>query len=220
MLRIFLASVFFVTATQAAMPADDALDAMILAEIEARYPSAIPVDAQTEVAVLSRLRGEVTDIKSLSYDPRTGRFKAAGVLKDRAQRIFGTVSLFLPVVVPARRVQRGEVLSPDDLDMVYIDAGQVHANAVTRLTEAQGMEVQRHLVPGEVMSRQDLGTPTIVHRNTPVTLYFVSGGLRIRGKGKALEDGSKGELIRVQNLQSGRVVTGQIESASVVMLSF
>ncbi|MFM7442840.1 MAG: flagellar basal body P-ring formation chaperone FlgA, partial [Tabrizicola sp.] len=56
----------------------------------------------------------------------------------------------------------------------------------------------------------DLGPPTLVERNQPVTLVYLSGGLAISTEGRALARGSVGDEVRVMNLGSRNTVTGRV----------
>lgn len=72
------------------------------------------------------------------------------------------------------------------------------------------LELDRSLMSGSVLKVSDLVKPILVARNTPVKLMLnVSNGV-ISTKGLALEDGSKGEFIKVKNLVSNKILRAKV----------
>lgn len=65
-----------------------------------------------------------------------------------------------------------------------------------------GLETRRNLFSGTGVTEHDLGPPTVVQRNDIVIMRLEDSVMEIRTEGRALGDGSVGELIRVMNLSS------------------
>jgi len=58
--------------------------------------------------------------------------------------------------------------------------------------------------------------PKLVARGKLVTLLIETPFMNLSAQGKALQDGSAGDVVRVLNLQSDRVIEGIAESDGVV----
>ncbi len=90
-----------------------------------------------------------------------------------------------------------------------------------------GMELSRSIRPGQVINSSVLRPADpekkrtiVVKRRSFVRLVASKGRLTVSiPKAEAMEDGAVGDTIRVRNLQSGRIVTGQVESDKSVKIS-
>lgn len=65
---------------------------------------------------------------------------------------------------------------------------------------------------------RDLEPALLVSRGEQVVLEANRGGVQIRVKALALQDGRKGEQIRVQNLQSKREVYAEVVASGRVQI--
>jgi len=127
-----------------------------------------------------------------------------------------TVQVFKRVVVSARPLNRGTRLTPADISLDRRDLGQLHSGYMTHLQRAVGMVVTQNVPSGTVLSSNLLAAPTIVHRGDRVVILAAADGLEVRMEGEALEDGAKGQMIRVRNISSKRVIQATVVSSSVV----
>jgi flagella basal body P-ring formation protein FlgA len=59
----------------------------------------------------------------------------------------------------------------------------------------------------------------LVRRGQQVTLLARTGSIEIRAQGRALSDGGVSDRIRVQNVNSLKVVEGVIEDAGIVRVA-
>ncbi len=65
----------------------------------------------------------------------------------------------------------------------------------------------------------DLAKPDLVQRDQSVTLIYESPGLYLTIRGKALENGTEGDVVNVINLQSKRTVSGTVIGRGQVSIS-
>jgi flagella basal body P-ring formation protein FlgA len=56
----------------------------------------------------------------------------------------------------------------------------------------------------------------LVARNSTVTIVLQTGYLRLTAQGKAIEDGAKGDTIRVTNLQSKKTIEAVVAGPDFV----
>jgi flagella basal body P-ring formation protein FlgA len=61
--------------------------------------------------------------------------------------------------------------------------------------------------------------PRLVQAGQHVILLATTPQLQVRMKGKALADGTRGDIIKVRNLRSKRVVEGVVTHAGIVEVS-
>ena len=85
----------------------------------------------------------------------------------------------------------------------------------TVLNEARliGMSPRRPIVAGRAVLTTEIQPPTLVKRGKLVTILLQTRFMTLTAKGKSLENGGKGDVVRVQNVDSGKtieaVVVGQ-----------
>lgn len=119
-------------------------------------------------------------------------------------------------VEATRTLRSGTIIHPGD---VRLGHGEPQRREIDRLDQAIGMEVRASIRKGRRIRQTDLREPILVKRNQLVDIVYRRGTLVIRGEGRALRDGGKGEAIRVMNLDSRVIVTGRVGGAGRVEVS-
>jgi flagella basal body P-ring formation protein FlgA len=125
-------------------------------------------------------------------------------------RVLLLVALATPAMadslVATRTIRAKALIAAEDLALVSAEL----PGALTDPIEAVGLEARVAIYAGKPVRPGDLGPPTLVERNQPVKLIYLSGGLAILTEGRALARGSEGDDVRVMNLGSRNTVTGRI----------
>ena len=73
-----------------------------------------------------------------------------------------------------------------------------------------GREVRRTVYKGRNIDPANTRAPRLVARNQTVTVKYRINGLEITLNGRAMADGGAGETVSVMNLQSRKLISGQI----------
>ncbi|WP_291851879.1 flagellar basal body P-ring formation chaperone FlgA [Bradyrhizobium sp.] len=152
---------------------------------------------------------------TVRYDNRNGRFdvtfEIAGENGAAATklRFTGTAIETVEAAVLARSVERSEILKSSDIVVERRPKAEVGADAVTR-DRVVGMQARRQLRAGQPVRPADLAKPDLVQRDQNVTLIYEAAGLYLTMRGKALENGTEGDVVNVMNLQSKRTVSGTV----------
>ena len=95
----------------------------------------------------------------------------------------------------------------------------VAAGYVTNLALLSRSTLRHPMPAGAVLHASDLLADFMVRHGEAVTLIASIDGIRVRTNGVALEDGRYGELIRVQNRASRKVVEGTVGNGRVVYVT-
>lgn len=163
----------------------------------------LPVDA-----------GETFAIRELRHDERSGRLIGKLVAPAHnpiySMRITGRLQKLIKVPVLTRLVRRGEILRARDVALRAIDQSQVPSNAVIQRDDIVGQAARRSLPSGMPVRGGDLEAPTLVRRGALVTMEIKTPMMRLTARGKALDNGTLGETVRIRNVQSKRVVQGTV----------
>jgi flagella basal body P-ring formation protein FlgA len=170
----------------------------------------LPVDAPAEVTVAG-----------FSYDRNSGRF-TANVMAPDTQRplaratVSGKALAMLEVPVLNRRVGRDEVIGQRDISWVGRPADEITANHIRDARKLVGMSARRSIRPDRPVRETDVTAPVLVPRNSLVTLMLQTDQMRLTAQGRALQDGAKGEVIRVVNTKSNTTVAGVVVADGTV----
>ncbi|MCH8685101.1 flagellar basal body P-ring formation chaperone FlgA [Pedomonas mirosovicensis] len=150
---------------------------------------------------------------------RTLAFVASLVaaIAPAAPAVAATQPEMVEIAVLTNRVGAGEIITASDLEVRTIDARK--ARGALMPAEVAGLEARRSLSPGNPVRSYDLRQPTLIRKGQAVAMVVSHGGLTIAAKGKALEDGGKGDIVRVQNISSQRVIQGEVTAEGVVSVS-
>lgn len=127
-------------------------------------------------------------------------------------------SIYLPIELKIRRLvvtavtplNRGAVIAADDVALNSIDVSQLTGPYLTALDDAIGMGVKRPLTPGRPVFSQQLEPPLLIRRGEAVVISAEAGTLAVKMTGTALTDGHRGELIRIKNQTTSRIIDARV----------
>jgi flagella basal body P-ring formation protein FlgA len=96
-------------------------------------------------------------------------------------------------------------------------AGQPLAHTLTSPDGIIDMEATRDLRAGDALRASDVRPAVLVRKGDLVTLTAArTTGLTIRARVEALQDGRRGESIKIKNKESGQVLTGVVSGLNSV----
>ncbi|MDY6920608.1 MAG: flagellar basal body P-ring formation chaperone FlgA [Pseudomonadota bacterium] len=130
-----------------------------------------------------------------------------------------TVQAFDHVVVADRPIAKDTHLSERELRLELRDVSRLYAGYFTALEELDGFVTRRPVRADQVMSPALVDPAQMINRGERVVIVAERPGLSIRTTGEAMEDGAFGELIRVRNPSSNKVVEGRITAPGQIKVS-
>ncbi len=115
------------------------------------------------------------------------------------------------VLVPAKVIYPGEIVSADALkEVTLVEGAAPPANVAVAIADLEGKIAKRTLLPGRYVQQNAVRTAYLVEKGVPVEMVFVSGSLRISTSAVTLEPGAAGDVVRLRNVDSGKVVSGTV----------
>jgi flagella basal body P-ring formation protein FlgA len=121
------------------------------------------------------------------------------------------------VLVPSRVIYPGETVQLDAMREVILKAGKVPPGGVaTRPEELDGKVARRTLLPGRYVPAGAVRDPWLVEQGAAVQVTFVAGGLEIAASAVTLQPGAAGDVVRVRNLDTGKIVSGTVMADGTV----
>lgn len=124
--------------------------------------------------------------------------------------------LLLPVV--NRIIQPGEIISEEDIDKKEISESKLKDYMITDANEIIGLTPKRTIAPNQFIKTSQLQKKKDVEKGQTVQVHYKSGNLNITSQGKALDQGAMGDMVRVMNPQSKKVIEGFVSGTGEVSL--
>ncbi len=122
------------------------------------------------------------------------------------------------VVVALRPLGIGETIRREDV--VVVERERRSSREASTLEEVVGKRVKRPIGKGNVVKLDYLEAPPMVREGEEVLIVLEKGNLKVTVRGIARDEGGKGEIVRVENTGSGKVVTGRVVEPKVVRVDF
>jgi flagella basal body P-ring formation protein FlgA len=159
---------------------------------------------------------------AVRYEPRTTRFDVTFEIANDSGaptklRFTGTAIEMIEAAVLTRNVERTDVLKSADVMIERRPKAEIGGDAATR-GSALGMQMRRPMRAGQALKVADLVKPDLVQRDQGVTLIYQTAGLYLTTRGKAVDNGTEGDVVNVLNLQSKRTVSGVVTGRGQVTI--
>lgn len=139
-------------------------------------------------------------------------------LDDKPWKIYvpARIALIDRVLVARHPLSRGSRIQDDDLTYGEFDLTSLNGGYFIDKQRLTGKVLKQPIMAGAVIRPRIVDNPKLVQRGQGVTILAVSGGFEIRMKGKALMDGGVGQLIKVKNVKSRRIVEGEVIAPGLI----
>lgn len=123
------------------------------------------------------------------------------------------------VLIPNRVIYPGETIAVGSLKEVTLIPGKKIPDAVaTRIEELDGKIAKRTLLPGHYIPINAIRAPWLVEQGAPVQVIFAAGALTISAAAVTLEPGSAGDLVKVRNIDSGKIFSGTVMADGTIRI--
>ena len=128
------------------------------------------------------------------------------------------IEIYKPVVIAKLPLERGKVISHADITTQVIEVSKLRASYFTSAEQVIGKVVSRRFAIGAPLSSSAVKAPNLIKRGEQVTIIASINSIKVRMSGKALANGKKGEIIKVRNNNSSRIIEGKVIKAGVVQV--
>jgi flagella basal body P-ring formation protein FlgA len=123
------------------------------------------------------------------------------------------------VLVLRRAMTRGEHVGAADVNVQSRTLAGLASPYVSKVSDLEGRVTRRPLPEGTAVTAEAMNAALLIHRGQSVTLTWAMGGIEVRAPGLAMADAAANQRVRVQNLNSLKIVEGVADSEAVVRVS-
>lgn len=173
-----------------------------------------PVEGEIEY----RMVGNVPD-KHPGYKNLELAISAAGKELGRV-KLSGELHRFGTVACTVNKVDRGDVLRREDIRMIRSDLTWQSAGVIFNPENAVGKRLRNSLRAGSVLLADHLAEQPLVSRGDTVTIMAGRASLMVTAPGRVREDGTEGELVRVKNMMSRKVLLARVRDDRTVVVDY
>lgn len=133
--------------------------------------------------------------------------------------VTGKIEALLEVPVLNRVVHFGDLITESDITSLKVPQRLVSKQMVTRVSDVIGCQPRCAILKMNTpLQMRDLERPFDVRKDSAVTISFVRPKMHIILKGKALENGRRGDSIKVLNEESKKTIRATVEGAGHVFV--
>ena len=131
-----------------------------------------------------------------------------------------TISVSVDVVAVVRPLGKHQHIEPDDIVLKRHDLAKLPSDTVRNIEDALGNRTKRMIYPNTVLQSSMIVTPPMVRRGDLVKIVASSGPMTITASGRIKQQGCKGDLVKVVNTDSNRIITARVTGPGKVAVEF
>lgn len=131
-----------------------------------------------------------------------------------------TISVTAEVVTVIRPLGKHQHIELADLSVKRRDLAGLPSDTVSRIEYALGNRAKRMIYPNTVLQSSMISSPPLVKRGDIVKIVANAGPMTITATGMVKQQGCKGEVVRVLNTDSRRIIMARVTGPGAVEVDF
>jgi flagella basal body P-ring formation protein FlgA len=129
------------------------------------------------------------------------------------------IDVFDDVAVAAKPLLKGQKIDDSAISFQKHNITRLKNGYYSKTSSMNQLQAKRNLARGTVLTPARLAPLLMVRSGQQVTLVLNYNGLQIRSSGKALQSATLGQLVKVRNSQSMKIVEGVVSGEGLVRIS-
>jgi flagella basal body P-ring formation protein FlgA len=142
-----------------------------------------------------------------------------GAVLIRTETVRTRIEVLREVVVAARNLPAGTIVSEEDLRMQKKWLRRMNVRSLENMEDAVGRRLSSLIRSGMEIANTMLKDVPLVKKGKPVKIVFNTAMMQITTVGLPEEDGAAGAIIRVRNLTSNKIIYGRVVGDALVELN-
>lgn len=165
--------------------------------------------------VLPAGSAKTLEVSSFDFDAQKDMFQAVIVAPSadnpvKRATVMGRIERLIQVPVLKSGLKNGDIIGAMDIDYIELPQYKIPAGTLMNEKDLINMTPRRIATAGKTISANDLEHPKMVERGDTITLVFANGPMTLTVKGKSLQAGAFGDMVRVSNLDSNKNLQGTV----------
>ena len=130
-----------------------------------------------------------------------------------------SIDIFDDVLVSTKPLVRGQLIDNNLAKFEKNNVSRLSSGYYTRADDLRFLEAGRNLKRGSILTPRNLKPRMMVKSGQKVTLILDYKGIQIKSSGHALRSARIGQIVKVRNSQSQRIVEGIVSGEAQVKIS-
>lgn len=155
------------------------------------------------------------ELHALDYDARQMtwygevRFYDGDTLANSLP-IEGRYENLIAIPVLNKRLHRTDIIEDGDIAWEHVAEHRLRKDTILSAEELLGFSPRRVISENRAIRNGEVEQPKIVQKGDLMQIRFITANMEIRTIGQAMDDGAKGDMIRIRNSESDIVVHATI----------
>jgi flagella basal body P-ring formation protein FlgA len=134
----------------------------------------------------------------------------------RTETVRTRIEVMRDIVVAARTIRSGTILTGQDIRLVKKWVRRNTPDVLSSPEDAIGKRITASARPGMELSAAMLKDAPLIRKGKLVRVQFDNGSLRITTIGIPEEDGTAGNMVRIRNVTSNKIIYARVLGESLV----
>jgi flagella basal body P-ring formation protein FlgA len=145
-------------------------------------------------------------------------YKGGNLVKTESVRT--RIEVLRDVIIAARALPAGTVLTDSDVRTIQKWVRRIHPQSLSPSETTTGKRLTMQVASGAEILATMLKSAPLVRKGKMVKMVFDNGSMQIVTVGLSEEDGVAGNIIRVKNITSNKIIYARVLSDSLVGIEF
>lgn len=164
------------------------------------------------------------EVTKFSFNPEKDIFTALIAAPSatnplREISVNGSIERLVAIPVLKGGLKNGDIIGNHDIDYIKVSQKDIQRDYIIDAGKMINMTPRRMVVAGKPLRDLELENPQIIARGSAITLIYKDGPLTLSARGKSMQNGARGDLIRVVNMASNRSLEGLVTAENEVVVS-
>ena len=126
------------------------------------------------------------------------------------------VDIYDDVLVSKTPLVKGQLIDTDNVKLKKMKVSSLFNGYFREIVALTGLQAKRNLAGNSILTPADLQPRELVKSGQRVTILLNLKGLEVKSTGQALQSASLGQLIKVRNTQSNKIVEGVVSASGQI----
>lgn len=126
--------------------------------------------------------------------------------------LYGRYDEVVEVPVITSSIPANTIIKEDDIDFIRIEKSKLKNDVITEISDIVGQTLKRRSSENQPIRARDIMKKQLVFRNNTINIIYETANMKLSSIGIALEDGAIGDVIKVRNPSSNKVIQAIVQN--------
>lgn len=131
-------------------------------------------------------------------------------------KLVGRYFILEKILVLTKDIAKDEIIKKENLTQIIIRSNRLRDDVVKEENNLLGKQAIRTIKKGKPITSRDIRDKIVIKKGQMIMVVYKNKGLQITSKMEAIEDGAKGQRIRLINNKSNKEVVGRVVDKNMV----